>query len=84
MTQEMRKDHLVNQPTQFWILGRYVRDDSLGRVIRRFEHEKLLNTNIDLASLCENKYPVFPSFDILSANFGTKTRSLCVFAYRVF
>lgn len=43
-----------------------------------------INTDIDLASLCKNKYPVFPPFDVLSANFGTEARSFREFTYGYF
>jgi len=80
----MREDHLVNQPTQFRVLGRHVRDDGLSRGISTVKGMKGANTNIDLAFLYENKYPVFPPFDILSTDFGTKMCGLREFAYGVF
>jgi len=42
---------------------------------------KSTNTNIDLAFLCENENPVFPTLDILSTNLGTEMRGLLEFAY---
>lgn len=70
MTQEMREDHLINQSIQLGIIGRHIRDDSLDRVVSRVEDGKNMNADIDLAFLCENEYPVLPSLDVLSTNFG--------------
>ena len=80
----MCKDHLINQSTQFGVLGRHVRDDGLGRVVRRVKGVASTNTNINLAFLCENKYPVFPPLDVLSTNFGTQMCSLREFTYGTF
>ena len=77
----MGKDHLVNQPAQLRALGRYVRYDSLGMSISRVKDTGATITDIDLAFLCENKYPVFPPLHILSTNFGTEMCSLGEFAY---
>jgi len=75
----MRKDHLINQPAQLGVLGRHVRDDSLGGDISRVRDVRRTNTNIDLAFLCENEYPVFPPLDVLATDFGTEMCSFLEF-----
>ena len=84
MSQEVRKNHLINQPAQFGVLCGDVRDDCLGEIMRRVQDTKGVDTNIDLAPLHKHEYPVFPPLEILSTNFRAQMCGLCGFPYKPF
>lgn len=80
----MCKDHLVNQPTQFGVFSRDVGYYGLDIVIRRAQSMESTSTNIDLAFLYKNEYPILPPLEILTTHFGTKVCGLGEFTYGVF